>query len=353
MEETLRKFYYDAKFGQKGAAAFHKTLLNEGIDVTLKQVKEYVAKQEVNQIHKPVKKVSTYYPIIGDYFEYQADLFFLTDRTYIGLCNVVHVNSRKLFSFPITAKSNLSTKFKKLVKDNDLKIEVLRTDGGGEFKGEFSKNMKKMGIEHRITPKEEKNKMYIVERLNGTLRNRIERVNTSSKSTQYVKKLKDIVSNYNNTNHSGIFGLTPNEVFNSKTLEDYVIQKKKATIVEPPKLSIGDKVRVLQKKKSSIGHQSRNYSTKVYEIAKVNAKSYRLSYKGKVMDARYQYNQLQKISEVSANDNDGNLEKELSRRKYTKKNKQTTKQLSTPTTDRWKKQQKAKKRAERQKRLLS
>lgn len=354
MEETLKKYYYNPEYGLKSASAFHKTLNNElNIKVSLKKVKDFVNKQEVNQIHKPVKKAKTNYPIIGSYHEYQADLMFLTDRKTIGLCNVVHINSRKLFTFTITEKSNLANKFEKLVTDNKIRIEILRTDGGGEFKSDFHAKMESMNITHILTPKDEKNKMYIVERLNGTIRNRIERWITSSKSSKYTTVLDDIVKNYNNTNHSGIYGLTPNEVFGSKTLEDYVISKKKSTIVSPPKLSLGDKVRIYEKKESAIGHQNRNYSKEIYTIVKVNAKSYRVARNGQTLDARYQYNQLLKIDESHELNPDGNLAKELSRRKYTKRNKQATNRLSTPTTDRWKKQQARKKKAERQRRILS
>ena len=50
MEEVYKKFNYPS------AAKFHKILKDEGVNISLNQVKEFLANQSVDQIHKVVNK---------------------------------------------------------------------------------------------------------------------------------------------------------------------------------------------------------------------------------------------------------------------------------------------------------
>ena len=293
VQDTLKRYFYDERYGFKNASAFHKTLKRLKIDIPLKVVAKFVSEQDVTQIHKIKNEKTKFQKIVGQYHEYQCDLMFLKGGVYEGLCNLVHINSRMLFSFAFTKKSILVDKFKEMVQKNDLHIKILRTDGGGEFKGEFHSMLQDLKIEHRITPPTEKNKMFIVERLNGTIRNRITRWTTATGSTDYEPKLQKFVDNYNDTFHTGI-GTTPRIAFSNKVVEDAIIRmKSKANKrFQDGRYQLGDKVRY-KLKRQAVGHNDRRFSATVHTVTKVNKKSYRISGKPDL----YQHNQLLKATE--------------------------------------------------------
>ena len=108
-EELIRKSYYDPESGLFSATKLYEKLKSKGI--TLKQIKDFISKQEVYQIHKKVFKPEIFFPIVAKYPNeiYQIDLMDFSDVSttnnnykYILLCIVVF--TRKTYAVPLTTK---------------------------------------------------------------------------------------------------------------------------------------------------------------------------------------------------------------------------------------------------------
>ena len=74
MEEKLKEIYYNPQTGLISANKLYQKVKQDG--VTLKQVKDYINKQETAQLLKPVVKPKMYFPItsFGPYQHLQCDI---------------------------------------------------------------------------------------------------------------------------------------------------------------------------------------------------------------------------------------------------------------------------------------
>jgi hypothetical protein len=90
--EQLKELYYDAESGFTSADKFYKRAREEDIPVTLKQVKEFLAKQETAQLNKQVKKPDNYRQILaeGPGSNYQLDII-VYDRYEFNTCRKNHI----------------------------------------------------------------------------------------------------------------------------------------------------------------------------------------------------------------------------------------------------------------------
>ena len=61
MDDILRKYYYDPELGLISANKLCQKVKEHGI--TLKQVKEFVSKQQTAQLYKPATKERKFFPI--------------------------------------------------------------------------------------------------------------------------------------------------------------------------------------------------------------------------------------------------------------------------------------------------
>ena len=129
------------------------------------------------------------------------------------------------------------------------KPEKIWTDKGKEFKGEFTKLLKTYDIELYHTENEEKSS--IVERWIRTMKDKMWKHFTDSRTYTYMNVLPDLVEDYNNTVHSSI-KMTPVEASKKKNeltvwRNLYPNRFKKSRLT--PKFSVGDVVRINKKKK--------------------------------------------------------------------------------------------------------
>jgi len=94
-------------------------------------------------------------------------------------------------------------------------INILQTDGGPEFKGEFSKNVFKYAKTHRVSRPYKKNEQSFIESFNRTLRKECLGWGKykSSELPHAIRKVHEFMVFYNNERpHLGLGMRTPNEV---------------------------------------------------------------------------------------------------------------------------------------------
>ena len=99
--------------------------------------------------------------------------------------------------------------FKKIFKTGQ-KPSKLQTDKGTEYTNNiFQKFLKRENV-HFYTSENDEIKASIVERFNRTLKNKMYKYFTASKTEKYIDLLPDMIKSYNTSKHRTI-GMTPTE----------------------------------------------------------------------------------------------------------------------------------------------
>ena len=218
------KIYYQPENLWKGRKAI--TRLRKATKLPLKQVKDWLAKQALWQVHMPPPKRIDYphYYVTKVHQMHQADLLYLPhdkvyQNTYKYTLNVIDVASRYKASRPLKTKkaSEVAEMFKDIYKKGPLKYPVeLHVDNGTEFKADVLKLMTEHDVKVvSITTKYHHNFTAFVERFNKTLAERLfkaqdaqELQNPTKYSRIWVKYLQKAVSRLN-SEKTRMLGMTP------------------------------------------------------------------------------------------------------------------------------------------------
>jgi len=284
-EEILRKLYYDPATGLSSPMALYNRVKSQKI--TLKEVHEFIKKQETNQIFQPTKKTKiTYAPIIGlQNGEFQTDLMFLTqyktkNQGYHVILNFIEITSRKAYSYKLKNKkgNEIIECFKQFIKEAG-NVKKLTADRGSEY---INKQWKDIATQHNIemhyTPTGDKTMTGKVERFNRTLRDKITKYMKTYKTLQWYDKLDDFISNYNSSKHSST-GFAPNDV--TKQVSDVIRQRDQHRIDMAleyvQKFKVDDRVRI-RKFKTMFAKGSDTWSSGIYTV--VSVQQFSLTLKG-------------------------------------------------------------------------
>jgi hypothetical protein len=206
VSEKLREIYYNLATGLNNAKQLYVNVNKDQKIATMKQVKEWLQKQEVNQVFTKKKKI--FNAIIGDIDDYQIDNMFFNEfkkqnSGYIGLFNAINITSRKAYCYSIKNKTEIEIKkvFESFFKDVDGKIKNITSDNEATFnkiiKGYSS-------ITHWKVDPDDKTKVGMIERFNRTIRSKIRTYMKLHKTKTWYKILPDLVTNYNNSVHFSI-----------------------------------------------------------------------------------------------------------------------------------------------------
>ena len=217
------KIYYQPENLWKGRKAI--TRLRKATKLPLNQVRDWLAKQALWQVHMPPpKKIDHPHFYVTEVNKiHQADLLYLPhdkvyQTTYKYVLNVIDVASRYKASRPLKTKkaSEVAEMFKDIYKKGPLKYPVeLHVDNGTEFKADVLKLMKTHVKVVSATTKYHHNFTAFVERFNKTLAERLfkaqdaqELQNPTKDSRIWVKYLQKAVSRLN-SEKTRMLGMTP------------------------------------------------------------------------------------------------------------------------------------------------
>ena len=214
---------------------------------------------------------------------------------YLLVC--IDVFSRYLWVVPLKSKSDLHIPLEKLFID--IKEEFKSTPENVTGDNEFDTNeLKAMANKYKFRwwfgDTAEKYRTGIVERVIRTIRNLIKRYLTQNDTTKYIDVLPDLVANYNNTEH-GHTRSRPKVAIKSGQTFPRPMKHKVAT------LGVGEKVRVLQKRKRAFDKGDKPYyGKKIYEIVKKDVNKYVLRDldTDEILDKKYYVHQLLSVKDV-------------------------------------------------------
>ena len=295
----LSNLFYSSKTQYTSIKSLYDAVKNKNISYD--EVKDFISKQEANQIFKRQRVSKHYFPITSKFkFEIlQMDLVDMSNmasanNNYNYLLVAVDVYSR--FAFAIPMKSKDSKTITESIEDivNETSPLILNTDLGSEFISKaFVKRMTSQGTEINYVDVGEHKKLAIVDRFVRTLRSKINMYLAQHNTSKYIDVLQDIIYNYNHGYHSGIKKI-PTAVKDIDADIDRLNNKKYLQALPEEEIyDIGQRVRYsLNRGTFSKGTLSK-WSKTIHKIISSTLHSYTLD-NGK----NYKYYELQPVDEV-------------------------------------------------------
>ena len=243
------------------------------------KINDFLRKNSVHSVHKrivkkkfPRRKIIARFPFdiwMGDLIEYPQYKF--NNLQYVYILILIDCFSKKVYCAPMKDKSMVSSvkAFESIFVKLDEFPTHLVTDGGLEF---FNSEVRKLfinyGINHYKIPTKTDWKASMVERVNRTIKSRLQKYFYKNKTKNWINIIDQVVDNYNNTPHSAI-GVAPNEVSESNRKQVYKRLYPNLGLRTVCKLKVGDKVRKLIKKDIYEKGYTKNWSEELYIIVKV------------------------------------------------------------------------------------
>lgn len=373
---TLEEIFYDPKIGLMSFEKFRSKVKELYPEITRKETKQFYQDQEINQIaKKPKIDKSKEYRITGPELSFQIDLMFVpkTVKTkdselkkakeqglfpknlfYVFLL-CVDILSRKAYVYPLPDKTldSVMKGYNEFL--NDVKIDTEKyensenlfernkpfsivTDDGFNFKAftELNKELKiivdaSTAYNDHITSG---NRLGIIDRLVRTVKNLLMKYIFATSGHQYSvrKVVKQIVENYNDTPHSSLDNVTPNQVFGSKEARMMIYAQNESyndNIVNSINYEIGDKVRILNRKEA-FSKEKPQFSKELFTIVGKPGHKYLVeNANNKIVNRKFKPYELQKIEEPNKikNKNPINVAKEIRQNQKQSRVNQQLKQL--------------------------
>lgn len=264
MNKELEKLYYNPKYGFTSSTKFYKIARENNINVTQKEINEFINNQAVTQIFREQKRPEKFSSIVADKIrnEYQIDIM-IYDRyqwkQYKYILVTIDIHSRYAEARAMTNRENttIMENIKSIIKILG-KPKII--SGDNEFNTiEFKKYCLENDIGAKFSEPLEIQKNSIVERFNKTLAGYIKKLREALKVYDWPKYLDDIMSNYNNNYHR-IIRNTPYNIFFEKG------ENKQDIIIVPRKFKVNDKVRLRLKKKVFDKSDVLYFSKEVYIV---------------------------------------------------------------------------------------
>jgi hypothetical protein len=242
------------------------------------------------------------------------------NRGFFKYLICIDIISRKAYIYPIKTKrvgdiliaydiflSELKTDIAALDNSYDAYMRNLpfsiTADDGFNTKAFIDRN-KELGIPiDTQTAKDDHisagNRLGIIDRFTRTIKSIISRYVNSGINSNYIKELKELINNYNNTEHASLHGLTPNDVFSSRDAR-YDIMKQGMEInnrllTNRYTFNPDDKVRAITKQ-TDFEKEGPRFSSEIYEIVDQIGSKYKIrDISGKIQKKLYKLHELQSV----------------------------------------------------------
>jgi len=266
--DAISEAFYNPKTGFVSAQKLYTKLKPDHPRLTLKEVQNFINEQMSGQVTKrnvaPKKYSSFQAPGIRGY--YQMDLM-IYDRfeyhNYKYILVVIDVYSRFAMAKALTNRT-----LPNLMKNIQEIFDSMGIPNNVQCDNEFNKKTfinycNDNNIIPRFSLPDEINKNPIVERLNGTIANILQRWRVATGRHDWYKVLDDVMDNYNDNVHTTIKA-KPIDVWKGK---DTNHQKHK---VVKYAFKVGDRVRVARSKTVFSKGDEITYSKDIFTITKID-----------------------------------------------------------------------------------
>lgn len=262
--------------GYPGINRFWGILQDKGLtsQYKRKQVEEFVANQKVTQLHKrPVAGKSTPITAPSFGFSYQMDLLDVSSL-------------RKIAIAPVPNKKPISVLvgIKDCMKQMGREPSIIQSDKGSEWKESVAKFFKENTILVKQAEVGDHNSLGVVDSASRLVKNWIHKHITFHQNERFIDDLPRFVKAYNNTKHSVLDGLSPNQAvkFPTEVRRSHFLRvtslgeskPRRKRVKKMKKFAIGDYVRVLRSKSVFQRGYEVKYSLTVHKIEEIHGLNY-------------------------------------------------------------------------------
>lgn len=299
--DFLKKLYNDPKTGYIGRDKLLDKVNKLAIGVSSRDITSFLQSYEPHQMHRQHHKKTASLPILikSPMAYLQIDLV-LAYKDFSGhnkgrkiLLTAIDMNTRFAFvRFLRNKKASVVLEGMKSILDQ-IKTDygrypsIIQSDQGSEFMNELNKYLNKRGIKHVYSKSHTPQSQGVIERFNGTIKQRIARYMSANNTKTIIDVLPDLVFAYNNSYHSTI-QRSPNDMVQSEKHNtkgfQYLIKKGIKRYTENnrlfPKINHGDYVRLSmlyypeERRLKNMGQRkdgsSINWSSDIYTVLHVH-----------------------------------------------------------------------------------
>jgi len=280
----MEEFY--AQHNYPSVKHFYQLLKENNMRYTMAEVSAFVKNHEVIQLHKPVvviKKQKRYVVASAPYEIYQMDLIVYLDyarknKGYKYLLICVDVFTRQAFAYPMKDKEATTSADILRIMLKEHVPEVIYTDDGSEWKGEFTELIDENKILHIISDLGDHKILGIIDRFTQTIKRMISKHMTGKKTITWIDVYMNFIAQYNNNEHRSLgnikprFATTPENLIKIGTInyEKQLINNGILVEAKNP-IEIGDMVRVERLKGTFEKGYTQTYSTDLHRVIRVHA----------------------------------------------------------------------------------
>ena len=232
--------------------------------------------------HKfPRRRIIVRYPFqifMSDLIEYSQVGMRHANHGFVYILVFIDCFTKKVYVRPLKKKNatEMSNAVESILQEFEHFPNTVITDEGLEYYNfKVNRVFKKYAIHHYSI--RTKMKASIVERFNRTIKSRLEKYFYENKLKKWIDVIDQFVSNYNQTYHRSI-GMAPDEVTDENAKQVFERLFPDLDVEVTPRLSKGDRVRILEEKTIFEKGYTKSWSDEVYKISKVKQAAARVWY---------------------------------------------------------------------------
>jgi flagellar motor protein MotB len=279
--DKINEYYEENNF--PSAAKLYKIMKKDDIKITLKQIQEFLSKQEVEQVMKQQNKTKSGHIVAMFPNEWwQIDIFILEkyykyNKGFKYIFCVIDIFSRKVYTVAMKTKDEIEVKkaFSKIVaSDSIMPVNILSDSDSAFLSNTLQTLFKKYDINHDVVPVGDHSSLGVIDRFALTLKRILSKYREAYKSANWVDILPKVISTYNNSEHRSLMELSPNEALKEQNKETIVrlnLAKSKSNVIVQD-LEPGDKVRIKETNLFKKGSEAQ-WSSEIYTVDKAIGKT--------------------------------------------------------------------------------
>ena len=283
---TSQEILADDRFAILGIDKVIARLRRLGDDFDEKDLRHAYKQLEVNQRTRRQERPKKLLKITGPPGSYQLDLVFLpkyrsSNGGIISFLFLVEIPSRKAFAYPIKSRKSeaILDAYEQFIKEQDGNL--ISVTGDNEFNKEWFKAFNDVmninvftGVAKDDHISKQSDRLGIVDRGVRTIRKLMNKYILINNSTRWSKWLPEIISIYNDTPHSSLNDMTPNEanadINGMKKRHREEVEENlglNSSASKDLSITLGDIVRILEAKET-FAKEGPRFSKALYEVCK-------------------------------------------------------------------------------------
>ena len=245
------------------------------------KIRDFLRENQTSSLFKPVRhnfprrRIKTYFPfqmIMSDTINYRKYAK-PTNHNFKYIMVAIDVFSKKAWAAPLKRLNDFDSTIamESILKKIPEIPQTIITDKGTEYyNSKMGALFDRYGIKHYSI--RGRHKACVAERFIRTLKSRLEKYFWANRTHRWVDILDQFIRNYNATYHRSI-KMAPDQVNESNRSQVFKTLYPKLKDNTPPRLSKGDRVRILRQKNIFEKGYTRNWSEEIYLIVEALSES--------------------------------------------------------------------------------